>query len=228
MAKTISEEIIKCKRCPRLISHGQKVGREKRKAFIHEKYWAKPVPSFGDLKARILIVGLAPAAHGANRTGRMFTGDQSGLWLYRALEKAGLCNSAGKKQEPETAHIHDGLQLKKVMITNVVHCAPPENKPTKEEIQNCSEYLRQEIENFKDVRVYLVLGQIALRGLWKTLPDEWKSSPNLPKFSHGKKVQLKNGKWILCSYHPSQQNTFTKRLTEPMLDEVMKVAGTLK
>jgi len=165
-------------------------------------------------------VGLAPAAHGGNRTGRMFTGDNSGLWLYRALHKAGFANEIGLKQQPEIANIHDRLQLKDVMITAIARCAPPENKPTPTEIENCSEYLVREIEALKNLKVLVVLGQLALKGLWKVLPDELKVSRTIPKFSHGEMVKLRDGRVIVCSYHPSQQNTFTKKLTEPMFDQV--------
>ncbi len=210
----ISREIISCERCPRLRIHCLKIAKEKRKSFANDEYWGKPIPSFGDPEARVLIVGLAPAAHGANRTGRMFTGDNSGLWLYRALHKAGFANRA------ESIQREDDLQLKDVMITAVAHCAPPENKPTSDEIQNCSEYLIRELKELSHLEGFLVLGQIALKGLWSVLPEEWKPSGVLPKFSHGAKIQLLNGKWIVCSYHPSQQNTFTKKLTEPMFDTV--------
>jgi len=186
-----------------------------------DNYWGRPVPSFGDPKARLLIVGLAPAAHGANRTGRMFTGDQSGLWLYRALFKAGFANRA------ESVWRDDGLELTDAYITAINHCAPPENKPAPEEIQNCSEYLVRELQTLKHMKVMLVLGQIALKGLWSVLPAELKLTRALPKFSHGAVITLQDGRVILCSYHPSQQNTFTKKLTEPMFngifEEVLKI-----
>ena len=208
--------MISCERCLRLRQHCKKIAHEKRKSFANEEYWGKPVPSFGDAKARVLIVGLAPAAHGANRTGRMFTGDNSGLWLYRALNRAGFSN------QPQSVNRADGVTLKDVMITTVVHCAPPENKPFPEEIQNCSEYLVKEIENLANLEGFIVLGQIALKGLWAVLPEEWKPVRAIPKFSHGMKIQLKNKIWIVGSYHPSQQNTFTKKLTEPMFDSIFE------
>jgi len=213
----IARDTIHCDRCPRLRKYCQKVAKEKRKSFADEEYWGKPVPSFGDPHARVLIVGLAPAAHGANRTGRMFTGDNSGLWLYRALHQAGLANQA------ESTQINDGLELKGVMITAIAHCAPPENKPSSSEIQNCSEFLKREIEALENLEVFVVLGQMALKGLWSVLPEEWKPSRTIPKFSHGANLQLNNGKRLICSYHPSQQNTFTKKLTKPMFDAIFEL-----
>lgn len=216
----VTREIIQCDRCPRLREHCKKIAQEKRKSFADEIYWGKPVPAFGDSKAKVLIVGLAPAAHGGNRTGRMFTGDNSGLWLYRALHQAGFANAVGLKQQSEIANIDDGLQLKGVLITAIARCAPPENKPTPKEIENCSEYLIREIAALKNLKVFVVLGQMALKGLWKVLPDELKTSRTIPQFSHGAVIKLKNGQSIVCSYHPSQQNTFTKKLTESMLNGV--------
>lgn len=223
----INADIITCERCPRLRKYCDQVAQEKRKSFAEEKYWGKPVPNFGDPDAKILIVGLAPAAHGANRTGRMFTGDNSGLWLYRALAKAGLANASGTRQDPYEANTHDGLKLKSTMITAVVHCAPPENKPSPGEIENCSPYLLRQISELENLKVFLVLGQIALKGLWQVLPEDWKPSRGIPKFSHGAEIMLTNGMSIVCSYHPSQQNTFTKKLTEPMLDRVIARAKHL-
>lgn len=219
--KQVHQAIIECERCPRLRRHCEKIAREKRKQFQNDEYWGLPIPGFGDPKAKVLIVGLAPAAHGANRTGRMFTGDNSGVWLYRALHKAGFANRA------ESVWRDDGLKLKNIYITATAHCAPPENKPTPQEIENCSSYLDAELELFKGAKVYLVLGQIALRALWSHLPDEVKPQKAIPKFAHGMKLQLNDGKWLVGSYHPSQQNTFTKRLTEPMFDSVFTLIRNL-
>ena len=216
----IQQDVIDCEKCPRLLDYCKEVARVKRKQFSSDQYWGKPVPSFGDPDAKVLIVGLAPAAHGANRTGRMFTGDNSGLWLYRALAKAGLANSVGFEQQPEVANIRDGLQLNGAMITAVARCAPPANKPTPEELKNCSSYLLREIAVLKKVKVFLVLGQIALRNLWAVLPEEIKTSKSFPQFAHGAEIHLKDGRVVLCSYHPSQQNTFTGVLTEAMFDGV--------
>ncbi len=212
----IQSDLVKCGRCPRLREHCTKVAVEKRAAFAGEKYWGLPVPSFGDPQARLLIVGLAPAAHGANRTGRMFTGDRSGEWLYRALHKAGFAN------QPTSQARSDGLQLRDTWITAVAHCAPPDNKPLSEEVGHCAEFLQRELAvlNWK---VILGLGQIALTGLWPHLKEK---GPR-PKFSHGAEVPLSGGRTLLLSYHPSQQNTFTKRLTEPMFDSVFARARDL-
>ena len=188
---------------------------ERRRAFEHEEYWGRPVPNFGDPQARLLIVGLAPAAHGANRTGRMFTGDRSGLWLYRALHKAGFANQA------EATSADDGLQLTDCAITAACHCAPPDNKPTRQELAECRPWFQQTVELLQP-RVLLALGQIA----WQATVDElrrlaWHTG-RVPKFGHGAIVTLAGGRWLLGSYHPSQQNTFTGRLTEPMFDRVFE------
>ncbi|HRK01516.1 MAG TPA: uracil-DNA glycosylase, partial [Oligoflexia bacterium] len=196
----------------------------KRAAFAAETYWGKPVPSFGDPAARLFLLGLAPAAHGANRTGRMFTGDNSGLWLYRALYKAGFAS------QPESRNAADGLQLRDAWISATVHCAPPENKPTLKEIENCAPNLMAEFEYLSRVRVILALGAIAYKEAIKTLragPLGIDPKTKIPKFSHGVCTQLPHGRWLLGSYHPSQQNTFTKRLTEPMFDEIFKTARRL-
>lgn len=214
----LEKTIIGCNRCPRLRHHCLKVAKEKRRQFVDDNYWGKPVPGFGDPRAEILIVGLAPAAHGGNRTGRMFTGDQSGVWLYRALHRAGLANQA------ESVSRQDGLKLKGAYVTAINRCAPPENKCLPREIANCAEYLQTELALLKQVKVFICLGQIALRGLWKQLPEEIKMDRTLPKFGHGARLKLKDGRTILCSFHPSQQNTFTKRLTEPMFDSIFEKA----
>jgi uracil-DNA glycosylase family 4 len=215
--KKIQKEIIACERCPRLRHHCPKIAREKRAAFQHEKYWGLPVPSWGDPAARLVIVGLAPAAHGANRTGRMFTGDRSGDWLYRALHKAGFAN------QPEAKHAKDGLKLHDAWISATAHCAPPDNKPAPEEILACSDYLVRELKLLKNAKVYLALGGIALAALWPKLG----SGKARPKFGHGNEVELENGRTLLMSYHPSQQNTFTGRLTEPMFDRIFNRANEL-
>ncbi|MBX3119274.1 MAG: uracil-DNA glycosylase [Fimbriimonadaceae bacterium] len=195
-----------CRACPRLVDWREKVAREKRASFQNWKYWGKPVPNFGDPAADLLIVGLAPAAHGANRTGRMFTGDRSGDWLYRALHKAGLASQA------EADSINDGLELKGVLITAAVHCAPPDNKPTPDEFQACAPFLRESLD-MKQWRGILCLGSIA----WQAVHKHFETKP-LPRFSHGAVFQADGGPKIVGSYHPSQQNTFTGRLTEEMLD----------
>lgn len=212
--------IEECTDCPRLINYCKKIAKNKRKSYASENYWGKPVPSFGDHNAEVLIVGLAPAAHGANRTGRMFTGDQSGLWLYRALYKAGFSNQA------ESLHANDSLKLKNILITAVAHCAPPDNKPTKMEISKCSKYLDFELKNLKNIKAIIVLGKIAFDETLKNLKNNSINpmTKNKPKFTHGNIFRLSNGIQLICSYHPSQQNTFTKKLTEPMFDLVFSLA----
>ena len=209
----LNRQITTCDRCPRLRDYCGQIARDRRRAFQHDEYWGRPVPNFGDPQARLLIVGLAPAAHGANRTGRMFTGDRSGLWLYRALHKAGFANQA------ESATADDGLQLIDCAITAACHCAPPDNKPAREELGQCRDWLQQTVELLQP-RVFLALGQIA----WQATVDELKriewAAGRLPKFGHGTIAQLVDGRALVGSYHPSQQNTFTGRLTEPMFDGV--------
>jgi len=209
----INKSIIRCKQCPRLIEHCKKISKEKRKAYLGETYWGRPVPGFGSTQAKLLVVGLAPAAHGANRTGRMFTGDRSGEWLYRALKKAGFSNQANSTSRD------DGLQLIDTYITAVVHCAPPDNKPTTEELKRCSKYLEQEIQATKNTIVIVALGQIAYNYVWKILNPKLKK----PKFSHGVTYQWKRHH-VIASYHPSQQNTFTGKLTETAFDVVFRLA----
>jgi uracil-DNA glycosylase family 4 len=193
----------------------------KRKSFQDQEYWGKPIKGFGDPKARLMIVGLAPAAHGANRTGRIFTGDRSGDWLYRAMHKAGLAN------QPTATWRDDGLKLKDAYISCVVKCAPPDNKPEPKELERCNPFLAREMAAMPQVRVYLALGGIALQGLWPLLHPGAAKAPARPKFGHGVEVPLGPDRWLLLSYHPSQQNTFTGRLTEPMFDSIFTRAAAL-
>jgi uracil-DNA glycosylase len=234
---TVKSEILDCRLCPRLVEWREKVAHEKVKRFQTECYWGKPVPSFGDQEAKLLIIGLAPAAHGSNRTGRMFTGDRSGDWLYRALYRAGFAN------QTKSLHRNDELELIECYITAVIHCAPPENKPLPEEIQNCRIYLQREIENLTQIRVVVALGRLAFdtafasfgkKGLDKKSPGSSRHSesgkpgaPAKPKFSHGAECLLDDGVSLIASYHPSQQNTFTGRLTEEMLDAIFNRARTI-
>ncbi|HEX5434756.1 MAG TPA: uracil-DNA glycosylase [Candidatus Angelobacter sp.] len=218
----LNEEIIACTRCPRLIAHCQKIGREKRRAYREWEYWAKPVPGWGDPNARILILGLAPGAHGSNRTGRPFTGDGSGNFLYRALHRTGFAS------QPSATHRDDGLQLEDCYITSAAHCAPPANKPTPLEIANCSSHVEREIKLLTQVRVVLVLGKIAFDAYLNFLKNQGllKNKAGF-MFAHGAEYKLPDGRTLLCSFHPSLQNTNTGKLTEKMMVDVLKKARKL-
>ena len=205
----LNQQIIQCRKCPRLVEWREEVARVKRRAYKDAEYWGKPVPGFGDPKARVLVVGLAPGAHGSNRTGRQFTGDASGGFLYPALYRAGFANQASAESRG------DGLILKDMYITASGRCAPPDNKPSLEELNNCQPYLERELEILKP-KVIVCLGRIAFERILKI--NSVKSS--VYKFGHGASYQLANGAWVLCSYHPSQQNTSTGTLTVKMFDEV--------
>lgn len=223
----INQNIIACRQCERLVAWREEVAATKRKQFMDDDYWGKAVPSFGDLDAELLIVGLAPAAHGANRTGRMFTGDRSGDWLYRALHKAGFANQAS------SVSADDGLTLNNCRITAVCHCAPPQNKVTRDEIMNCQPFLTRELAEMPHLKAILCLGSLSwnetLRVLYSSkqlierfqLPlTETGKPPKRPTFGHNVNVTLSNRLSLFGSYHPSQQNTFTGKLTEPMFDAV--------
>lgn len=220
---SVHTQIKNCDLCPRLRNHCAHIAEVKRRAFLDQKYWGRPVAGFGDPEARLIIVGLAPAAHGANRTGRIFTGDRSGDWLYGALYRAGFSN------QPHAVSKDDGLKLTDVYITSVVKCAPPENKPNREEIEHCQVHLKKELALLKRTQIYLALGQIALQGLWPliTPPAAERSQTRRPQFGHGKQYELPGRKTLLLSYHPSQQNTFTGRLTQTMFDSVFSQARKL-
>ncbi|MBX2991120.1 MAG: uracil-DNA glycosylase [Bacteroidetes bacterium] len=210
----MQKQVISCRACPRLVRWRERVGKEKVRRFSEEEYWAKPIPSFGDPKGRLLLVGLAPAAHGGNRTGRMFTGDNSGNWLYRALYKAGFAN------QPTSLHRDDGLKLGDCYITAALRCAPPLNKPTPKEISNCRPFLLKEIALLKNVRVVVGLGKIGFEAALNAFRDAGKIEfKKKPKFAHCA-VHEFEGLTFIASFHPSQQNTFTGRLTEKMLDDV--------
>ncbi len=217
----LQDTIVNCRQCPRLVVWREKIADEKRRQFMDDTYWGKAVPSFGDYQAQFLIVGLAPAAHGANRTGRMFTGDRSGDWLYRALYKVGFAN------QPTSTDINDGLTLTNCLITATCHCAPPQNKLTAEEIRTCRPFLMREFAALRNLKVILALGKIAFDGVLKTLQEETGESPGKYTFGHGVEYLLPGNRVLLGSYHPSQQNTFTGRLTEPMFDAIFSRACTL-
>ncbi|MGZ6333839.1 MAG: uracil-DNA glycosylase [Bdellovibrionota bacterium] len=211
----VQEKNLRCEACSRLRKYCTRVAREKRRAYLTEDYWGRPITGFGDPAARLVLIGLAPAAHGANRTGRIFTGDRSGDWLYRALFKAGFANQA------ESVRAEDGLKLRDAYVTCVVKCAPPDNKPTPAEISRCSGFLRGELAALPSAHVYVALGGIALSAAWPFLAP---AGARRPKFGHGVSAPLADGRVLLCSYHPSQQNTFTGRLTEPMFDSIFAEA----
>ena len=212
-------KITSCERCPRLVAHRTDVAREKTRRFRDHTYWGRPVPSFGDPRARLLVVGLAPAAHGANRTGRMFTGDRSGDWLYRSLYRAGFAN------QPTSTDLADGLRLSDCLITAAAHCAPPGNKPTPDEMAACRPYFLDELNRLKRLRVVVALGQIGFSTYLRARGELGVANPRpLPRFGHATAVDLEGGITLIGSYHPSQQNTFTGRLTEPMLDRVFEMA----
>lgn len=214
-------EVVACRRCPRLVEWRERVAREKRAAFADEEYWGKPVPGFGDPDARVMIVGLAPAAHGANRTGRMFTGDRSGDFLYASLHRTGFAN------QPTSAHVHDGLRLTGAYITAPVRCAPPANKPTPDERDHCLPYLLRELELLDRVRVFVPLGQYGYQALWRVLGEAGVDLPRpRPHFGHAAEVAL-GERTVVCSFHPSQQNTFTGKLTPEMFDAVFTRAREL-
>jgi uracil-DNA glycosylase family 4 len=212
----LNREIVACERCPRLRQHSQEIAVVKRRAYLDWDYWGKPVPSFGDPAARLLILGLAPGAHGANRTGRMFTGDRSGEFLYRSLHRAGFAS------QPESVRADDGLELKDAWMTASAHCAPPDNKPSPQELRNCRPYLAREIELLRNLQLVVVLGKLAF-DTWLTFVQNRAGL----KFGHGPYYPLEPGPGLLCSYHPSQQNTSTGRLTQEMLDEIFARAAQL-
>lgn len=212
----LNQEIIQCRKCVRLVEWREEVARVKRKAYVDQVYWGKPVPGFGDPDARIVVVGLAPGAHGSNRTGRNFTGDASGAFLYPALYHAGFAN------QPTAESRSDGLILKDLYLTASGRCAPPANKPLPEELNNCQPFLERELDILKP-QVIVCLGSIAFTRvlrIYSIRNPAW-------KFGHGALYQLENGVWILGSYHPSQQNTLTGKLTVKMFDDIWEKARSL-
>jgi uracil-DNA glycosylase len=217
----LSREIIGCRACPRLVAWREQVAREKRAAFRTDEYWGRPVPGFGDPAARVLVLGLAPAAHGGNRTGRVFTGDRSGDWLFAAMYRAGFAN------QPESVALDDGLRLTDAYVAAAVRCAPPDNKPTREERDTCLPYFVRELALLDRVTVIVTLGAFAYEALWGVLRADGVELPRpRPKFAHGVEVPTARATIVGC-FHPSQQNTFTGKLTEPMLDAVFARAAEL-
>jgi len=214
----LGQEIEHCQRCPRLRAYGAEVAQQRRKAFAAETYWGRPVPALGDPAARVLLVGLAPAAHGAHRTGRMFTGDRSGDFLFAALHRAGWASS------PQSRHREDGLRLSGAYLTAAARCAPPGNRPTPEEFAQCLPYLERELELLPELRVIVTLGQLAHQQVLRALQTRV-GFPSVSQFRFAHGAEYRVGRfWVLGCYHPSQQNTFTGRLTAAMLDAVLQRA----
>jgi uracil-DNA glycosylase family 4 len=212
--------VVRCRACPRLVAHRERVARERVARFRDWTYWGRPLPGFGDPDAGLLVVGLAPAAHGGNRTGRIFTGDESGSWLFRALHAAGFAN------QPTSVSRDDGLRLRNAYVTAAARCAPPGNRPTPVEIARCRPYLVEELVRLERLRVVVALGKIAHDAFLAALAARGEVVPRpRPRFAHGAEHRLPNGLLLLCSYHPSQQNTFTGRLTRAMLDAVFARAA---
>jgi uracil-DNA glycosylase len=214
----LSRRIVRCRLCPRLVAYREQVAREKVRRFRDWRYWGRPLPGFGDPRARLWVVGLAPAAHGGNRTGRIFTGDRSGDWLFAALHRAGFAN------QPTSVSRDDGLRLRDAYVSAVVRCAPPDNKPSIAERDRCVAYFEEELHVLRRVRVFVALGGFAFANVLRVLREQGAVTKATPKFAHGAVVELTDGRAIVGCYHPSQQNTFTGRLTERMLDDVMRIA----
>ena len=218
----LNRELVACRQCPRLVEHCTQVAREKRRAYLDWEYWGKPVPGFGDRNARVLLLGLAPGAHGSNRTGRMFTGDSSGNFLYPVLHEAGFAS------QPTSSDVNDGLQLKDAYITAAVRCAPPDNKPAPEEISNCARYLDRELGMLRRVKVVVGLGRIGFEAYLNHLK---RSGFGVPKkdypFGHGAEYHMPDGRWLVASYHPSNQNTQTGKLTPKMFRQIFVRAREL-
>ncbi len=208
--------MVECRACPRLVRWREQVAADRRASYAEEEYWGRPVPGFGDPAASLWVVGLAPAAHGGNRTGRVFTGDRSGDWLFRSLHGAGYAN------QPTSDHRHDGLRLRGAYVSAAVRCAPPGNRPTPAERDSCQPFLAREWALLAQVRVVLALGSFAYQVVAATVGLRPR-----PAFGHGVEASLPDGRHVMCSYHPSQQNTFTKRLTEEMFDRVIGRAREL-
>jgi len=218
----LNREVVGCTLCPRLVEYRQKVAREKRRAYRDCEYWGKPVPGFGDSNARVLILGLAPGAHGSNRTGRPFTGDASGKFMYPILYETGFAN------QPNATNREDGLKLRDLYITAAVRCAPPDNKPLPQELANCAPYLDREIAGLKNVRVVVALGKIGFDAYLNYLKRRGQLASKKPyAFQHAARYKMPDGKVLLASYHPSNQNTQTGKLTRAMFARIFRDAARL-
>lgn len=219
---TLNREIVRCTRCPRLVAYREQVAREKRRAYRDCEYWGRPVPGFGDPNARVLVLGLAPGAHGSNRTGRPFTGDASGKFMYPVLYETGFAN------QPNATHCDDGLELKDLYITAAVRCAPPDNKPLPQELANCAPYLDREMDGLKNLRVVVALGKIGFDAYLNYLKRRGRiAGKKLYLFQHGAKYEMPDGKILLASYHPSNQNTQTGKLTRQMFVRIFEATAQL-
>lgn len=221
----IERAVVDCDRCPELRAYCGEIARVKKREFADRTYWGKPVPAFGDARARVLLVGLAPGAHGSNRTGRMFTGDASGVWLYRALHRAGFANQAEQRDRD------DGLVLADALITAALRCAPPQNKPTSGQLRNCAPYLQRELASLRDLRVVVGLGAIGTQAAFEALREAGYAFARKPVFAHAAETAAEHASRpplvLLASFHPSRQNTNTGKLTEPMLDAIFSRARSL-
>jgi uracil-DNA glycosylase family 4 len=216
----LNREVVSCTRCPRLVEYRERIAREKKRAYRDWEYWGKPVPGFGDPQARVLIMGLAPGAHGSNRTGRPFTGDSSGKFMYPVLHEVGFAS------QPNADHRDDGMKLTDLYITAAVRCAPPDNKPLPEELAECSQFLDRELAGLKDVKVVVALGKIGFDAYLNYLKRGGVLASKKPYiFKHGAHYQMPNGRMLLASYHPSNQNTQTGKLTREMFVEIFKQAA---
>jgi len=220
--RVLNREVVACTRCPRLVAYREQIAREKRRAYRDCQYWGKPVPGFGDPDAAVLILGLAPGAHGSNRTGRVFTGDSSGNFMYPVLYEAGFAN------QPTTTDRNDGLTLTNLYITAAARCAPPKNKPLPKELANCAPYLDRELEGLKNLRVIVALGRVGFESYLNYLKRrKLITGKREYKFRHGTEYMMPDGRILLASYHPSNQNTQTGKLTKKMFRKIFKRAGEL-
>jgi uracil-DNA glycosylase family 4 len=218
----LNAEVIACTRCPRLVEYREKIAREKRRAYRDCKYWGRPVPGFGDPNARVLVLGLAPGAHGSNRTGRPFTGDASGKFMYPVLHETGFAS------QPDAFERNDGLQLKDLYITAAVRCAPPDNKPLPQELANCAPYLDREVDSLTQIKVVVALGKIGFDAYLNYVRRRAQLASKKPYlFQHGANYKMPDGKTLLASYHPSNQNTQTGKLTRPMFVSIFKEAARI-